>query len=69
MSTEDNKAIVQRLFEEVFNQQRLERADEFVALDYLAHGALPWQGSGLAGARASALGEVRCRYPRPARDD
>jgi steroid delta-isomerase-like uncharacterized protein len=51
MSSEDNKALVQRLFEEVFNQKRLERADAFVAPDYLDHGAVPGQGPGLEGAK------------------
>jgi steroid delta-isomerase-like uncharacterized protein len=51
MSSEDNKALVQRFFEEVFNQKRLERADEFVAPDYLDHAAVPGQGPGLEGAK------------------
>jgi len=51
MSTEENKALVRRFFEEVFNQKRLERADEFVAWDYLDHAALPEQGPGLEGAK------------------
>ncbi len=36
MSTEDNKALVRRFFEEVFNEKRVDLADEFVAPDYLA---------------------------------
>jgi len=51
MSTEDNKALVRRFWQEVFNEQRLERADEFVAPDYLDHAAVPGQEPGLAGAR------------------
>jgi steroid delta-isomerase-like uncharacterized protein len=51
MSTEDNKALVQRFFEEVFNEKQLDRADEFVAPDYLDHGAVPGQGPGLEGAK------------------
>jgi hypothetical protein len=35
MSTEEHKALVQRFFEEVFNQKQLDRADLFVAQDYL----------------------------------
>jgi len=46
MSTEENMALVQRLFEEVFNQKQLDRADEFVAPDYLDHAAVPGQGPG-----------------------
>lgn len=51
MSSEEHKALVQHLFEEVFNQKRLERAGELVALDYLDHGAVPGQGPGLEGAK------------------
>ncbi len=39
MSSEDNKAFVRRFFEEVFNEKRVDRADEFVAPDYLDQGA------------------------------
>ena len=51
LSSEDNKALVQCLFEEVFNQKKLERADAFVATYYLDHGAVPGQGPGLEGAK------------------
>ncbi len=51
MSNEDNQALVQRLFEEVFNLKQLDRADELVAPDYLDHGAVPGQGPGLEGAK------------------
>jgi predicted ester cyclase len=51
MSSEDNKALVQRFFEEVFNEKRVDRAGEFVAPDYLDHGAVPGQGPGLEGAK------------------
>jgi len=51
MSSEDNKAIVRRFFEEVLNEKRLDRADELVAPDYLDHDAVPGQGPGLEGAR------------------
>jgi predicted ester cyclase len=51
MSSENNKALVQRFFEEVFNEKQLDRADEFVAPDYLDHAAVPGQGPGLEGAK------------------
>jgi len=51
MSTEENKALVRRFFEEVLNEKRLDRADELVAPDYLDHAALPGQGPGLEGAK------------------
>jgi steroid delta-isomerase-like uncharacterized protein len=38
MSTEQNKAIVRRLLEEVINQGKLETADELVAPTYLLQG-------------------------------
>lgn len=38
MSTEQNKALVRRFLEEVFNQGKLETADELVAPTYLRHG-------------------------------
>ena len=38
MSTEDNKAIVRRFFEEVFNRQNLAVLDELVRGDF-THGA------------------------------
>ncbi len=41
LSTEENKALVRRFYEEVFNEKRLDRAGEFVAPDYLDHGAVP----------------------------
>lgn len=47
MSIEENKAIVRRHFEEIWNQQRLELADELVADDYLSHLPLPGQPAGI----------------------
>jgi len=41
MSTEENKAILRRWFEEVINEHRVDRVDELVAQDYVDHGALP----------------------------
>ena len=37
MSTEDNKAIVRRLFDEAWNQGNLDVVDELVAPDYVLH--------------------------------
>jgi steroid delta-isomerase-like uncharacterized protein len=51
MTSEEQKALVRRFWEEVFNHKRLERADAYVAQDYLDHGALPGQGPGLEGAK------------------
>jgi steroid delta-isomerase-like uncharacterized protein len=50
MSTDENKVIVRR-FEELFSEKRVDRADEFVARDYLDHAAQPGQAPGLDGAK------------------
>ncbi len=39
MSTETNKAIVRRYFEQVFNEQRYDLADEFLAESIELHGS------------------------------
>jgi len=49
--SEQNKATVRR-FEDVFNDKKLDLADEFVAGDYIDHGAMPGQAPGLEGAKA-----------------
>jgi steroid delta-isomerase-like uncharacterized protein len=49
MTIEENKAIVRRHFEEIWNQGRLEVADELVAADYLSHLPLPGQPDGIEG--------------------
>lgn len=42
MSAEENKALARRWFEELFNQQKFEVADEIVAADHVLHDpALP----------------------------
>ena len=51
MSSEQNKAIMRRFIEEIFNEQRVERAGEFVAPNYVDHGALPGQAPGIDGAK------------------
>jgi predicted ester cyclase len=38
MSTEQNKAVTQRIWKEVLNERGVEKADEFVASDYVYHG-------------------------------
>lgn len=37
MSTEDNKALVRRWFEELFNEAKLDVADEIVTPDHVSH--------------------------------
>jgi steroid delta-isomerase-like uncharacterized protein len=41
MSTEQNKALVNRLVEEVLNQHNVSVLDEIVSLDFVEHEALP----------------------------
>jgi predicted SnoaL-like aldol condensation-catalyzing enzyme len=40
--TEVSKNLVRRLFEDVFNQQRLDLADEILAEDYMEHAVDPF---------------------------
>jgi steroid delta-isomerase-like uncharacterized protein len=53
MSTEVNKAIVRRFFEEVYNRGNLEVADELMAPDVVDHDMLPGQQSGVEGYKRS----------------
>jgi steroid delta-isomerase-like uncharacterized protein len=41
MSTEQNKAVVRQMVEEVFNRGNVGRSDEFVAPDFVEHEELP----------------------------
>jgi steroid delta-isomerase-like uncharacterized protein len=51
MSTEENKAILRDSYEAIFNQHRVDRADEFYAANYLDHRAVPRQAAGLDNAK------------------
>jgi hypothetical protein len=51
MSLDDNKAIIRSYVETVWNQRQLDRAEEFVAPDFVDHARLPGQAPGLDGAR------------------
>ena len=46
MSTEDNKATVQHLYEQLFNQGNLSVADEVIAPDFINHNASPGSNRG-----------------------
>jgi len=41
MSTEQNKALVRRMVEEIFNRGNISLADEFLAPDFVEHEELP----------------------------
>jgi predicted ester cyclase len=49
MSTEDNKAVVRRLIEEVYNEGNLDVVDELVAADIFDHAAVPEHQHGIDG--------------------
>jgi len=49
MSTEQNKQVVHRLYDEVLNGKNLEPLDELAVSDYEEHDPLPGQGTGLVG--------------------
>ncbi len=51
--SEDNKAIAKRYVEEIYNQAKLDLADELLAPDYINHGGLEGQGQGPEGLKQS----------------
>jgi steroid delta-isomerase-like uncharacterized protein len=51
MMSEQNKALVRRFFEEVFNDGRPEVIDELIAADFVDHSASPGQAPGAEGTR------------------
>ena len=51
MSTEANKALARRVFDEVLNGRNLDLLDEIAASDYVEHSPLPGQGIGIDGIR------------------
>jgi steroid delta-isomerase-like uncharacterized protein len=51
MSTETNKAIALRLYEEVFNKGDIDALDDLAVTNYEEHDPLPGQGTGREGLR------------------
>ena len=51
MTTETNRILARRVFEEVLNDRNLDLLDELAAPDYVEHSPLPGQGSGIDGLR------------------
>jgi steroid delta-isomerase-like uncharacterized protein len=51
MSTETNKVLARRVFDEVLNRRNLELLDELAAPDYIEHSPLPGQRTGIDGIR------------------
>ena len=56
MSEQDNKAVVQRYYEEVLNQRRPDLLDDLAVEDYVEHDPFPGQGNGLADLKARVAG-------------
>lgn len=49
MTTEQNKAVLQRLYEDVHNKRNIAPLEELVARDFIEHDATPGQPPGLEG--------------------
>ncbi len=62
MSSEENKAVVRRLYEEVFNGGNLDLADDLVAPDGVNHAAPPGGPAGPEGVRR-IVGMLRAAFP------
>jgi predicted SnoaL-like aldol condensation-catalyzing enzyme len=54
MSTETNKALVRRLYDEVLNDRRTGVIDDLALADYTEHDPLPGQRDGLVGLKDRA---------------
>ena len=57
MSEQDNKTVVRRYYEQVFNQRSTDLIDQLAVEDYVEHDPFPGQGNGRAdlAARAQAI--------------
>ena len=62
MSVEENKAILNRFFEEIFNKGDLAAADELVARDYVNHDPAPGETPGVEGLKQFAA-DMRTGFP------
>jgi predicted ester cyclase len=62
VSSEENKAVVRRLYEEVFNGGNLDLADDLVAPDGVNHAAPPGGPAGPVGVRR-IVGMLRAAFP------
>jgi steroid delta-isomerase-like uncharacterized protein len=52
MSGQDNKTVMRRYYEEVFNQRRTGLIDQLAVEDYVEHDPFPGQGNGRADLKA-----------------
>ncbi len=62
MSVDVNKAVVQRLYDDLFNRARLAVADELVAVGGISHAASPGTPAGPDGMR-QAVALLRAAFP------
>jgi steroid delta-isomerase-like uncharacterized protein len=61
LSAEENKAVVRRQFEEIFNERNLAIIEEITAEDYQEHGAAPLRSVGSATRSGKAYGPQQVR--------
>ncbi len=54
MSAEENKALIRRIIEEIWNKGDLEAVDRYFAPDYVDHAPLPGQAPGAEGYKQAA---------------
>lgn len=62
MTIQENKSLVRRLMEEVFNRGNFEVASEIVPADYHSHDPLPGEAPGRAGMAAN-IQAIRTAFP------
>lgn len=52
MGTQENKGVIRRVFEEVWNRGDLDRIDDLFAQDFIRHGTTPDRPTGLEGEKS-----------------
>lgn len=62
MATDDNKALVRRLFDDVINPGELDRASALVAAEFAEHNPMPGQAPGLEGFK-QVVTSLRAAFP------
>jgi predicted ester cyclase len=62
MTTEEDKALIRRWFEERYNKRRVAVADELIAANHVNHSAPHGQASGLEGEKRY-ITTIRCAFP------
>ena len=59
MSVEENKALIQRIFEEFLNGRKTEGLDELIASDYVYHGPGGHEVKGIEGLKKFLPGSIQ----------